>query len=303
MKRRFIGLIIGIICILFSGSSLAQIEEIAQIGGTAFAQVEAPKGKTGVDFGNEAKTYVQGISAFEAKSKYDSDKSVLFVDVRRRSEYLEDGFIEGSLDLSLGRLIFDARERISNKDTPLITYCKKGMRAAIAGADLVRMGYTNVKYLAGGILGWKSAGYPIIMCPYYGRIALPTGKTPEDFIRAAKAVAGVGVSPVEAKRRKDSAPDTIILDVALAREHALLGKIEGSLLMEHGKVAFNIKKKIHNANTPIIVICSSGKRAMLITQQLKEMGYKNVTYMQGGLGAWKKAGLPIATFVPGREIL
>ncbi len=278
-----------------------QIEAPTQI--KVSTQIEAPKGKTGVDFGNEAKRYVQGISTYEAKSIFNSDKSTIFVDVRRRSEYVADGYIEGSLDLSLGRLIFDIRMRIPNKDVPIITYCKKGMRAAIAGSQLVQMGYTNVKYLEGGILGWKNAGYPVVMSAYMGKIKMPAGKTPEDFLREARGMVGEGISPIEASRRRDSDPNTMILDVATRREHGLLGKIEGSLIMDAGKVAFNIKKKVHDANVPIITTCTAGKRGLLTAKILKEMGYKNVTYIQGGLNAWKKAGLPTATYVSGEEQL
>ncbi len=264
-------------------------------------QVEPPQGKTGEDFANEAKRYVRGISVQEAKKKFDN-KEAIFVDVRRRSEY-KSGFIEGSLDIPLGRLIFDARTRIPNKNTPIITYCEKGMRAAIAGSYLVQMGYTNVRYLEGGISAWKKAGYPVIISPYYYKIDIPQGKTPEDFLKEAKTVAGEGITPLEAKERIDKDPNTVILDVSTPIEHTLLGKIEGSLLLEQGKVPFNIKKKVHDARTPIIVTCSSGKRAILVAKILKEMGYKNVTYIRGGLDAWKKAGLPTVSYVKGEEEL
>jgi len=264
-------------------------------------QVEPPQGKTGQDFANEAKRYVRGISPVEAKIKFDN-KEAIFVDVRRRSEY-KSGFIEGSLDIPLGRLIFDARGRIPNKNIPIITYCEKGMRAAIAGSYLVQMGYTDVRYLEGGISAWKKAGYPVVISPYYYKIDIPQGKTPEDFLKEAEAVVGKGITPLEAKERIDKDPNTVILDVATPIEHTLLGKIEGSLLLEQGNVPFNIKKKVHDARTPIIVTCATGKRAILTAKILKEMGYKNVTYIRGGLGAWKKAGLPTAGYVKGEETL
>ena len=264
-------------------------------------QIEPPQGKTGKDFGNEAKRNVQGVSVEEAKRKFDN-KEVVFVDVRRRSEY-KGGFIEGSLDMSLGRLIFDARGRISNKNIPIITYCEKGMRGAIAGSYLVQMGYTNVRYMEGGISAWKKAGYPVVMSPYYSKIDLPRGKTPEEFLKEAETFAGEGITPLEAKKRMDTDSNIVILDVSTRIEHTLLGKIEGSLLLEKGRVPFNIKKKVHDARTPIIVVCSTGKRSLLTAKVLKEMGYKNVTYIRGGLEAWRKAGLPTASYVKGEEAL
>ncbi|WP_020394804.1 rhodanese-like domain-containing protein [Thiolinea disciformis] len=42
----------------------------------------------------------------------------------------------------------------------------------------------------------------------------------------------------------------------------------------------------------IIVLCHSGLRGYLATHFLKQAGYTNLAYMQGGLGAWEKAKLP-----------
>jgi len=42
----------------------------------------------------------------------------------------------------------------------------------------------------------------------------------------------------------------------------------------------------------VIVYCNSGARATLSTLTLKNMGFENVANLQGGLKAWKEAGLP-----------
>lgn len=43
----------------------------------------------------------------------------------------------------------------------------------------------------------------------------------------------------------------------------------------------------------ILVICLSGHRSPRQARKLAEMGFSNVTNVQGGLHAWKKAGLPV----------
>lgn len=43
----------------------------------------------------------------------------------------------------------------------------------------------------------------------------------------------------------------------------------------------------------IILQCASGGRSALAVKSLKEMGYTNVTHLDGGLKAWKEAGYPI----------
>ena len=52
----------------------------------------------------------------------------------------------------------------------------------------------------------------------------------------------------------------------------------------------------HNAeldpNRRVIVYCRSGTRAVLAAHTLKTMGFDNVANLEGGFGAWTKAGLP-----------
>jgi len=43
----------------------------------------------------------------------------------------------------------------------------------------------------------------------------------------------------------------------------------------------------------ILVICLSGHRSPRQARRLAEMGYTRVSNVQGGLHAWKKAGLPV----------
>ncbi|MBX9784532.1 MAG: hypothetical protein K2X48_14680 [Chitinophagaceae bacterium] len=43
----------------------------------------------------------------------------------------------------------------------------------------------------------------------------------------------------------------------------------------------------------MILHCTSGGRSALATATLKQMGYKNVAHLDGGIKAWKEAGMPV----------
>jgi rhodanese-related sulfurtransferase len=43
---------------------------------------------------------------------------------------------------------------------------------------------------------------------------------------------------------------------------------------------------------PYVVQRAAGRRSAL-TARLKEMGYRDVRNLEGGFGAWEKAGLPV----------
>ncbi len=48
-----------------------------------------------------------------------------------------------------------------NKNAKIVLYCRSGRMSAIAAQTLVKLGYTNIWNLDGGMDGWEQAGYPI----------------------------------------------------------------------------------------------------------------------------------------------
>ena len=49
-----------------------------------------------------------------------------------------------------------------NKDEPIVLYCQSGRMSEIAAQELVRLGYSRVSHLAGGMISWKNSGYAVI---------------------------------------------------------------------------------------------------------------------------------------------
>jgi rhodanese-related sulfurtransferase len=49
-----------------------------------------------------------------------------------------------------------------DRSAKLVLYCKTGRMSTIAARELVARGYINVWHLAGGMVAWTRAGYPII---------------------------------------------------------------------------------------------------------------------------------------------
>jgi rhodanese-related sulfurtransferase len=48
-------------------------------------------------------------------------------------------------------------------------------------------------------------------------------------------------------------------------------------------------------NTKILIVCNSGKRSAIAAKSLKEMGYTDVSSLEGGITAWVEAGKSIKT--------
>lgn len=80
-------------------------------------------------------------------------KGVL-IDIREQDEW-DAGYIVGAFHIPLGILALVIEERISEKSTPIVLYCRTGGRT-IFGYDLLYdLGYTDVSILRGGYEEYK----------------------------------------------------------------------------------------------------------------------------------------------------
>jgi hydroxyacylglutathione hydrolase len=80
-----------------------------------------------------------------------------------------------------------------------------------------------------------------------------------------------------------------VLDVRTSKERAD-GWIEGSVHIFAGYLGKRIDEVPRDR--PVAVMCSSGLRGSLGASLLQNQGYEQMFNVLGGLGGWKKAGLP-----------
>ena len=106
----------------------------------------------------EAKQRVTEISPEEARAQTERGEAVL-IDVREESDWKE-GHAEGARHLSKAVIELEIEDQVPDLDQPIICYCGGGSRSALAADSLQKMGYTNVRSLAGGLKAWKQASLP-----------------------------------------------------------------------------------------------------------------------------------------------
>ena len=108
----------------------------------------------------DAKTRVKEVSVDQLKALQSSGDKFTLVDVREDSEWTA-GHAAGALHLSRGVIERDIEGKVPQKDAKLVLYCHSGSRSALAADSLMKMGYSNVFSLAGGITAYQSAGLPV----------------------------------------------------------------------------------------------------------------------------------------------
>lgn len=103
---------------------------------------------------------------------------------------------------------------------------------------------------------------------------------------------GVRVTVAQATRLINQ-KKAILLDIRddkTVAEHGALISAKRLDLSELEAKAASIAK---NKDTPIVVVCQQGVRAGAAAKKLKAAGYSDVCVLEGGVQAWKEAGMPI----------
>jgi len=107
----------------------------------------------------DAKERIIEISAADARAWTSSGEAIL-IDVREESDW-QEGHAEGAQHLSRGIIELEIEEQVTDSAQPIICYCGGGSRSALVAESLKKMGYSNVRSLAGGMKAWKDAGLPV----------------------------------------------------------------------------------------------------------------------------------------------
>jgi rhodanese-related sulfurtransferase len=106
----------------------------------------------------QAKEQITEISPRDAEQQTEQDSAVL-IDVREDDDWRED-HAKGAKHLSRGVIELEIEEQVPDLKTPIICYCGGGSRSALVAESLQKMGYENVRSVAGGFRAWKEAGLP-----------------------------------------------------------------------------------------------------------------------------------------------
>jgi rhodanese-related sulfurtransferase len=108
---------------------------------------------------------------------------------------------------------------------------------------------------------------------------------------ASRGQAEGAISPTEAARWLKEKQDLQLIDVRTPPEYAD-GHLAGAKLIPlqelEGRWSEIDKSK------PILLYCRSGHRSGKALKILQDKGYAQAKHMEGGINAWKAAGLPVA---------
>jgi len=109
---------------------------------------------------DETRARVKEVSIEDVAKRLERGDDFHLIDVREESEFAR-GRIKGARHIGRGILERDIEKVIPDPDADIVLYCGGGFRSLLSADNLQRMGYTNVKSMAGGWRGWKGNKLPI----------------------------------------------------------------------------------------------------------------------------------------------
>jgi rhodanese-related sulfurtransferase len=93
--------------------------------------------------------------------------------------------------------------------------------------------------------------------------------------------------------------DVVFVDLRDPRELDREGRLPGAFHCPRGMLEFWIDpespyaKPVFQEDKTFVFFCAGGWRSALAAKTAQDMGLKPVAHVEGGFGAWKKAGAPV----------
>jgi rhodanese-related sulfurtransferase len=217
------------------------------------------------------------IAALQTMMQRRNKETVYLVDVRTSEEYVA-GHIPGFRWFPGGQAVQRSDDVAVVKNCPVIFACDRKARGTYAASWYRQLGYQEVYAVDGGTTAWAASGR-----------ALEKGM-PEEFPAGYDAARGQ-VDLVSPQALHTSPPAAVIF-VDTSQDFAR-GHVPGARWVPRGWLEFWIGDIVPAKDTPLTVTCHDGRSSALAGVTLKELGYPQVSVLDGGMLAWQKAGLPL----------
>ena len=208
------------------------------------------------------------------------------IDVRSETEY-EAGHVPGSIHVPGGQAVQRADDFIAVRNAPIVFISGEGARAVMAAYWYKKMGFSNVAVLEGGVHGWRESGGRMETGPHEVQSA--------GFEAARRQVRFLDPHILEQKMR-DAPP--MLLDVGSSLEFEA-AHVPGARWISRGWLDLKLPEFYADRMQPIVLSCPDGRQSTLAAPALGELGYVDVSVLDGGTRAWSAAGFSTERGVDG----
>ncbi|HYH11879.1 MAG TPA: molybdopterin-synthase adenylyltransferase MoeB [Thermomicrobiales bacterium] len=116
--------------------------------------------------------------------------------------------------------------------------------------------------------------------------------TYQDLLASARAT--VPEPDVNTVQRDLETSPTTLIDIR-EQDEVDQGMVSGAIHIPRGYLELRVEQAVPDKDAPVVLYCAGGTRSLLAARALQELGYTNVSSLEGGFNAWKSAGAPWST--------
>lgn len=214
-------------------------------------------------------------------------QNVHLIDVRTREEFAA-GHIPGFRWVPGGQAVQQADDVVAVRNASIVFACDGQVRSTVAASWYRQLGFPNAFALRGGIGAWSAAGLP-----------LETGLPVELPFGYQEARGRVDLLTPEALRAALAGPETPLVIFVDSSARFSRGHVPSARWLPRGWLEPRIGELAPSQAASIVVTCANGLNSVLAGATLRELGYRKVTVLDGGMDAWRKTGLPLETGLSG----
>ena len=204
-------------------------------------------------------------------------ETVYLVDVRTEEEF-KTGHIPGFRWFPGGQVVQRSDDVAAVKNATIVFTCDKMARGTLVASFYRQLGFKEVYAVDGGTSAWQAAGLELekgMIGPKVSGLDQARSEarmvSPQDLVKAAKTT-------------------TIFVDTSQAFSR---GHVPGARWVPRSFLELQIDRFAPSKTSPLVVTCADGDLSLLTSQTLKQIGYQDVSVLEGGMAAWRDAGLDI----------
>lgn len=225
-------------------------------------------------------------SGEEVRALLRAGREVALLDVRPEPVHAE-GHPLFAASFPRQRLEVLALDLLPRRDVPIVLLAGSDVEAADARRALVRLGFTDVAVLDGGIDGWVRGGGELF------RDVNAPSKAFGELVEARAGTPSIGATELAARRA--AGERFVLVDARTLEEHRTMN-VPGSLAAPGGELVARVGAFAPDPATTIVVHCAGRTRSIIGAQSLIDAAVPNpVVALRNGTIGWTLAGLELET--------
>lgn len=123
-------------------------------------------------------------------------------------------------------------------------------------------------------------------------LAVPVALGVLAAVLAESAAQPADAVSLQAAREALDAGKVVLIDIREPNEHAR-GVAAGAKLLPMSQLRQRVAEIPNDPSTPVLLICNTQNRSSATLKALRQQGYGNVRFVEGGMAEWVRRGWPV----------